>query len=161
MAKHGGKGFLLTTKIYKSTNISAILAPNNRNPEGKAAPHLEATAYKKQENMTTRQLTTRTIYANGLHMNIGHPRENSMRATAKNLYYRVKGTLEVYEDYAMNKINHKLLRKAMLERHLNPSKMIYLDIISQNKPSYWGSNNWILIQDSYTNQKCSFFTKSK
>ena len=37
--------------------------------------------------------------------------------------------------------------------------MIYLDIISQKKPGYGGSNNWILLQDSYTKQKWSLFTK--
>ena len=40
-------------------------------------------------------------------------------------------------------------------------EMIYLDLISQKKPSYGGSNNWILIQESDTKQKLSFFIKSK
>ena len=35
-------------------------------------------------------------------------------------------------------------------------KMIYLDIISQNKPSYGSSKNLILIQNSFTKQKWYF-----
>ena len=37
----------------------------------------------------------------------------------------------------------------------------YLDISSKNDPSYGGSKNWILLQDSDTNQKWSFFAKKK
>ena len=33
------------------------------------------------------------------------------------------------------------------ERDLQPGEMVYLDISSQRKPSYGGSNNWIFIQD--------------
>ena len=34
------------------------------------------------------------------------------------------------------------------DQYLKPGEMIYIDIISQQNPSYWGSNNWILLQDS-------------
>ena len=41
----------------------------------------------------------------------------------------------------------------MEERDLKPGKNIYLDISSQKKPSYEGSKNWIIIQDSDTQKK--------
>ena len=48
----------------------------------------------------------------------------------------------------MEKIKQKLLYKVAEERKLNPCEMIYQDIISQEKPSYGGSKNYILIQES-------------
>ena len=53
-----------------------------------------------------------------------------------NLHYSVKGALEVCEDQASWKSNKKLIRKVVEEREPNPGKMIYLDLISQKKPSY-------------------------
>ena len=47
------------------------------------------------------------------------------------------------------------------ERDLKPGKIIYIDIISQKKPSYGGSKNWVLIQDCDTKQKWYSFTKTK
>ena len=47
------------------------------------------------------------------------------------------------------------------ERNLKTVRMIYLDLISQNNPSYGGFKNWILIQDSDRKQDWSFFTKAK
>ena len=41
------------------------------------------------------------------------------------------GALEVFEEYDMAKINHKLLHKVGGGRDLNPGKMIYLNISSQ------------------------------
>ena len=61
----------------------------------------------------------------------------------------------------MAKINHKWLHKVAEERKLNTEKMIHLDLSSQKKPNYGGSKNLILIQDSQTKQKWSFFTKTK
>ena len=61
----------------------------------------------------------------------------------------------------MAKSKYKLLHKVAEECDLNTGEMIYLDIGSQNKPSYVGSKNWILIQDSYTKQKLSFFKRAK
>ena len=40
-------------------------------------------------------------------------------------------------------------------------EIIYLDIISQKKPSYGFSKNYILVQDSDTKQKGSFFANAK
>ena len=54
-----------------------------------------------------------------------------------------------------------MLHKVEKDRNLNPWEIIYLDIISQQKPSCGGSNNWIIIQDSDIKQKSSFFTKAK
>ena len=61
----------------------------------------------------------------------------------------------------MYKRKQKYLHKVAKERDLKPGEMIYLDFSSQKEPSYKGSKNWILIQDSDTKQKCSFFMKSK
>ena len=47
------------------------------------------------------------------------------------------------------------------EHDLNLDKIIYIDLISQKKPSYGGSNNCIIILGSDTKQKWSLFTKSK
>ena len=47
MVNKSGKGFLLTTKFYKSTNNSDILAPEKWNPEGKVSIQMEGAAVKK------------------------------------------------------------------------------------------------------------------
>ena len=103
---------------------------------------------------------TRKIHANKLHAKLGHPVEDMMHATDKHLHYIIKGELEVCEDCATAKIKHKLLHKVEEESNLNMGEMIYLDLISQKKPSYGGSNNWIPIQDSDKKQKWSFFAKA-
>ena len=118
-------------------------------------------AAKNQDNTTTKQLSMRKIHTNELHAKLSHPREDMMGVTAKKLQYRIKGTLEVCEDYIMAKIEHKLLHKVAEEQYLNPGKTIYLDISPQKKPSYGGSKYWILLQDSATKQKWSLFTKAK
>ena len=56
--------------------------------------------------------------------------------------------LKIFEYCAIAKSKEKLLHKVAEERDLKPGEMIYLDIISQKKPSYGGYNNCILIQDS-------------
>ena len=84
-----------------------------------------------------------------------------MLATSKVLHYRVKGGLEVCKDCAVEKTIRKSLHKVEEERNLNPGKMIYLDLISQRKPSYGGSKNCILIQDSVIEQKTVFIHKGK
>ena len=93
--------------------------------------------------------TRRYIHlTNELHTKIGHNGEYMMHATVKHLHYSIKGVLEVCEDWDMSKSKQKFLHKVEEEHDLNPGKMIYLDINSQKIPSYGGSKNWILIQDS-------------
>ena len=70
-----------------------------------------------------------------------------------------KGVLEVCEGCAMDKVKQKMLPNVTEEQDLNPGEMIYLDLSSKNKTSYGGSKNWILIQNSDTKQKSSFFVK--
>ena len=83
-----------------------------------------------------------------------------MRTTAKHLQCSVKGALEVCEDCATAKINQKLLHKVAEESKFKLGEMIYIAISSQRKPSYGGSKNWILIQDSDTKQKWYFFSNT-
>ena len=75
-----------------------------------------------------------------------------MCASAKNLNYSIKGALDICECFATSKSNHKLLRKVAEELDLDMGNMIYIDFISQKKPSYGGCKNWIIIQDSVTKQ---------
>ena len=57
--------------------------------------------------------------------------------------------------------NQKTLRKVAEEQELNTGKTIYLDIFSWKKQGYGCSNNWILFQDSDTNQKWYCFTEKR
>ena len=153
MAYKAREGFLLTTKLYKSTNYTSLLTPEKKNLEGKAVLQPEGTSIKKQENTTTRKIATRKIYANELHAKLGHNGEDKLRAKEKHQHYIIKGALEVFEDCTTVESRHKPLHKVAEEHDLNPGKMVYLYLSSQKKPSYGGSNNWILIQDSDTRQK--------
>ena len=84
-----------------------------------------------------------------------------MCTTTKHLHYRMKGELDVCEECATVKTRHNLLHKVAEERNLKPGEMVYIGISSQKKPSYGGSDNWVLIKDSDTKQKWSLFTKTK
>ena len=56
-----------------------------------------------------------------------------MRTIVKHLQYSVKGSINFCEYCATAKIKQKSLHKVAQERDLKLGKMIYLDIISQNK----------------------------
>ena len=86
------RGFLQTTKFYKSKKAANPFLPKKRNTEGKASIHPEGTTIKKQGNTTPKQIATRKIHANELHtkLRLG---EDRMRANAKHLRYIAKGTL--------------------------------------------------------------------
>ena len=71
IANNGGKGFLLTTKFYKSANYAAILSPEKRKPEGKLAVHPEGTDVKKQENEKTKTNHDAENHINKLHTKLG------------------------------------------------------------------------------------------
>ena len=64
----------------------------------------------------------------------------------------MKEGLDFCKYYATENINLKLLYKAAEDCDLNMGEMIYIDIISQNKPSCGDSNNYILLQISDTGQ---------
>ena len=57
--------------------------------------------------------------------------------------------------------NNKFMSKVAEEQDLNPGEIIYLDMISQKKPSYRSTKNWILIKDLYTKQKMVFLHEGK
>ena len=101
------------------------------------------------------------IHANKLYANLGHPVESSMRIPTKYLHYIIKGMLEVSEDCNMEKRKHKSLHKVLEEQYLKPVEMIYIGISSQKKPGYGGSKDWILLQDSDSEQKWVYFKKAK
>ena len=75
-----------------------------------------------------------------------------MHVTKKQLHYILKGVLEFFEYCATSKRNQKILHKVAEERDLKPGEIIYLDLLSQKKPSYGGSKSWVLIQDSDMNK---------
>ena len=112
---------------------------------------------KNNKKGTTKQLAMRKTHANKFHTKFFHCGEYMMWEISKHLHYIVKGKIEVCEELPTEKIKQKFLDKW----DLNPGKMICIDISSQKNPSYVGSKNWILIQDSDTKHKCSFFTKAK
>ena len=106
MANNSVKGFLLTTKFYKSANSTDFLVPERQNTEGKEAVHFQEASVKKQENKTTKQLVTRKIHTNELHSKLSLPGEDRMCATVKNLHYSVKGEVDVYKDCNVEKIKN-------------------------------------------------------
>ena len=102
---------------------------------------------------------TQKKHASKLHAKLRHTGKDRIHANTKHLNYITKGRLDIFEECAMVKRNQKLLHKVADKRNLKPGESIYLDIISQKKPSYGGFKNCILIQDSYIKQKWSFFKK--
>ena len=116
---------------------------------------------KASKKMTTKSLDMQKCFVNNIHVYPKHPIEDNMHTTAKDLHYSVKETLQVFKDCDTAKIKHKLLHKVVEEWDLKLGKIIYLDIISQKKQSYWGFKNWILVQDSSTKQRKLFLHKVK
>ena len=135
-----GKGFLLNTKFYNSANDAYLFPPKKCNMEWKVAVHTNGTDIKKQEQTTTKKTGTHKIHANEIHAKLVYPREDRMCVTTKHLNYIVKVMLEVCEDCAMAKSKHKYLNKVAEESYPKLGKIINLDLISQKKPSYGGSN---------------------
>ena len=72
MVNNSGELFLLTTKLYNSTNHAAFLEPDQRKPEGNSYVHPEGTAAKNQEQNTTKKIMTQKTHTNKLHTNLGH-----------------------------------------------------------------------------------------
>ena len=95
--RKSGAGFLLTTKFYNRANGATLLIPKKRKPKWKGAIQTEGLVVKKQDNRTTKQIATRKFHANKLEANLGHPREDRMRAAVNHLHYIIKGTPEVFE----------------------------------------------------------------
>ena len=57
------------------------------------------------------------IHANELHANIGYPVEYRMHVNANHRHYIIKGTLEVCENYTMEKSKQKYLHKVAEKRN--------------------------------------------
>ena len=91
--------------------------------------------------MITKKQVIWKIHINDIHKNIINPGEYIMHATLNNPYFSIKVTLEVFKNCDTAKSNQKLLNKVTKEKELKTSKMIYLDIIPQKKPSCGGSMN--------------------
>ena len=121
----------------------------------------ERVAVNKQEQTTTKQQIAQKMHADKLHTEIGHLGEYRMCDTPNHLHYILKGVLDVCKYCATVNIKHKMHQKVADERDFKTGEMVYLEIISQKKPSCVGSNNWNLLQDSDTKQKWSFFTNTK
>ena len=132
------------------------MVPDNRNPKGDSAVDLEGTDINKQEQTTTKQLSTQSIYVNELRAKLRHPGEDRLHTTARRLYYNIRGSIEVLKDCNTVNSNKKYSCKVVEEQDLNMEKIIYFDINSQKKPSYGVTKKWILLQDSDTKQKWSF-----
>ena len=154
------KDFYSPPSSTRAQMIPLFFYPKNQKREGGTAVQLQWSAVNKQENTTTKQNAAHKIHTNELHANFGHPREGRISATENYLHYRVKGTVEVCEEFATAKSKNKFIHEVVEECNLEPGKMIYLYLSSKNKPSYGVFNNWVLIQDSYT-KTLSFFTKAK
>ena len=90
---------------------------------------MEGMDIKRQENKTTKQITTPKFYTNKIHAKKVHHGEERMSVAAKYLHYRIKVTLMICKACATAKSKHKLLHKVVEECNLEPVKMIYIDII--------------------------------
>ena len=64
---------VLTTKLYKNPNFTAILGSEKLNLEGKAAIYTETMSLKNQKQMTSKQPATWKIIFNEIHSNLVHP----------------------------------------------------------------------------------------
>ena len=113
IANNGGKEFYLPPSSTRAQTTSLCCPLGSIICKGKADVQPEGAAANNQEQTTTKQLATPKFHANNLHMKLGHPGEDRMRGTMKNLHYIVNGALEVCEYCATANRNHKLLRKVL------------------------------------------------
>ena len=109
------KYFFFTTNIYKKPNYAAILGPKEKNLEGKIDVDPEGMDVKKEEKMTTKQLSTRKIYINNLHVKRFRLGQDRMHTNENNLQYTIMEMLEVCKYFTMDKSNHKYLCKVVEE----------------------------------------------
>ena len=79
------EGFLLTTNFYKMANNNAILYPEKQNPEGKASIHREGTAIKKERKYDNKRNHGAENSCKQAPQKLGHPGEEKMHSTTKNI----------------------------------------------------------------------------
>ena len=106
----------------------------SRKQEGKAYIQPKGTDVKKHENTTTKQIVTQKIYANDLHVKLGHPSEDRMRVIIKYLHYIIKDTLEICEECTREKSNrnsYKKWRRSATSRRSKSSTLILSHKINQ------------------------------
>jgi hypothetical protein len=82
-----------------------------------------------------------------LHQLLGHPNEQTLRATAKHYNVSLKGEFRPCFDCATAKIKQSRIAKVSHTTTSKPSEHIYIDISSVKTVSYGGSKFWLLIVD--------------
>ena len=74
---------------------------------------------KKQENTTPKQISMQKNHANDIHTKLVHTVKDKVCASMNNLYYSVKGAIEVCEYCATAKSKQKLLHKVSEQHDLD------------------------------------------
>ena len=74
-------------------------------------------------------------HVNKIQVKLSNTGKDRICATINHIHYIMKEGLDFCKYYATENINQKLLYKAAEDCDLNMGEMIYIDIISQKKPS--------------------------
>ena len=132
-------------KIVTGTGIVLGIKVKCRNP-----PDMSAIATGRRQDV------------NLMHGVLGHPSEQTVRATAALLGVTLTGSFVKCESCAIAKTRQKNVPKGHnTVRADKKGKRLFLDISSIQTISYGGSKFWLLIMDDHTDKTWSYFLKSK
>jgi hypothetical protein len=102
-----------------------------------------------------------SIYITLLHQLLGHPNEQTLRATAKHYDVSVTGTFRPCYECATAKIKQTKIAKVSHVTSSKPGERIYIDISSVKTESHGGFKFWLLIVDNYSDMCWSKFMPTK
>ena len=105
--------------------------------------------------------TGRRQDVNLMHGALGHPSEQTVRATAALLGVTLTGSFVKCESCAIAKIRQKNVPKTVKIRTSKPGELVHFDVSSIKTTSAGGSKYWLLFVDDYTSMKWSRFLKTK
>jgi hypothetical protein len=111
-------------------------------------------------NLTESNVTAQTY--EHIHEILGHPGEQTTKATAKRLGINVKkGPVDTCVNCAISKAKQKKVPQVSKNQATEKGERIAIDISSIRTKSFGGSKFWLMIQDEFTGYIWSHFLKNK
>ena len=156
-AKLSSKGTIITvTKGKQSLKFDRKIETVNG-----YLPAVEIAPRANEEQLTLVLDEGKKINKGKLHQMLGHPSEDKLRATAKEMNWELTGRSEKCEDCALGKSRQKNLPKETKPRSKVKGERLFVDIAPMKHVSLGGSRYWLIAMDDSSNYVWSFFLKRK
>ena len=104
---------------------------------------------------------TKTINYQDVHGKLGHPGQETTRATAASLGWTIAKEKGECESCPIAKARQKNVNQVADNKVTSPGQLMSSDISSIRTDSSTGRKYWLLVVDNYTGMKWSFFLRTK